>query len=130
MIADDLDAGAWQLMITDDLCCPLCAAIAAAAAPEPRVVCHSQRVAGLAKIIMCKQRTTPTLPIDSLNATLLMSLCDGPLQTSDAADSLRPIGAPFPPSQPPFSRAAGCHRVTLHLPPPSSTHDAAAFAAA
>ena len=79
---------------------------------------------------MVKQRTTPTLPIDSLNATLLMSLCDGPLQTSDAAGSLRPIGAPLPPCRPryrPFralQAATGshftCHRRPRRTTPPPS----------
>ena len=95
-----------------------------------RVVCHAQKAAGFAKFIMVKQRVTPAvLLINNLNATLLLNLFDGPLQTSDAAASLRPIGAPFPPSPPPFSRAAPGAR-SLHLPPPPSTHDAAAFAAA
>ena len=93
-----------------------------------RVVCHAQKAAGFAKIIMVKQRVTPAvLLINNLNATLLLNLFDGPLQTSDAAASLQPIGAPFPPSPPPFSRACP---MSLHLPPPPSTHDAAAFAAA
>ena len=47
-----------------------------------RVVCHAQKAAGFAKIIMVKQRVTPAvLLINNLNATLLLNLFDGPLQT-------------------------------------------------
>ena len=41
-----------------------------------RVVCHAQKAAGFAKIIMVKQRVTPAvLLINNLNATLLLNLC-------------------------------------------------------